>query len=339
MPSKQQVHSFYGKKEAQFQLKRWKSKELVDSRKHIAREYRTKPWFLSFFKGVFSLQIGKPIQTVLDVGCGTGFFTRFISRDIVRLKKPAVVVGSDLNRNLLTVKKKQSAHGKNRIEFVQASGYNLPFRSNSFDLVTCRTVLMWLSSPVIGVREMRRVARIGGFVACEEPDWGMTAYHDPTDLEFTKLDQKIQEAEIRGRGIAYGHNPAIGRRLPELFHDAGLRQIVLEGMFHSLRVPSDRRIRSFDLRKDFLDSLKHLSQKDNLAQFKKAVLAGGISSAEFEKYLDNWRRLTKRKIRALRESVNAKEDDKSFLAIPFFLAIGKKLDRDRNYRIDDHDRH
>lgn len=327
MPSKKlEVPSFYGKKEeGQFQLKRWKSKELVDSRKHIAHEYATKPWLLSFFKGVFSLQIQKPVQTILDVGCGTGFFTRFISHDIVRLKEDAIVVGSDLNRHLLTVAKKQSAHEKNHIEFVQSSAYNLPFRADKFDLVACRTLLMWLSSPLTGLREMSRVTRPGGYVACEEPDWGMTGYYDPSDLQFTKLEQKIGAAGIRGREIAYGHTPAIGRRLPQLFHDAGLRRIVLEGMFHSIRVPSDRRIKSSQLRKDFTDLLKYHSQKDNLEQYKKAVLAGGISSEEFENYMDVWRRRTRREIMALRKSVKAKENDKSFYAIPFFLAIGKKI--------------
>lgn len=325
-PKGQQASSSFGKnEEGQFQLKRWKPKELVDSRKHIAREYETKPWLLTFFKEIFSLQIQKPPQTILDVGCGTGFFTRFVSREIFSLKKDAIVVGCDLNRSLLSVAKKQSANGKNHMEFVQTSAYNLPFRRDKFDLVTCRTVLMWLSSPLAGLREMSRVTKLRGYVACEEPDWGMTGSYDPSDLEFTEFDKRIGAAGIRGREIAYGHTPEMGRRLPQLFHDAGLRQIVLEGMFHSIRVPSDRRIKSSELRKDFCDQLKYHSDKDNLEQYKKTVIAGGISSEEFESYMDAWRRRTRKRIRELKKSIRAKGNDKSFFAIPFFLAIGKKM--------------
>ncbi len=155
--------------------------ELVESRKHIAREYSSKPWLLSFFKGVFSVQIKSPVRSILDVGCGTGFFTRLVSTELVRLRNNPAIIGCDLNRDLLRVAKKQSLHLKFGIEYVQASAYNLPFRSNRLDLVTCRTVLMWLSAPLKALLEMKRVASKGGYVACEEPDWGMQGYYEPLD--------------------------------------------------------------------------------------------------------------------------------------------------------------
>ena len=326
MQSNQASHSFHGKKEAQWQLKRWKPKELVDSRKHIAKEYASKPWLLIFYKGLLLPSDRKDlVGRILDVGCGTGFFTRFIANQVVQLKRPATVVGADLNRSLLEVAKKQSFGGKTEIEYVQASAYHLPFRSSFFDLVTCRTVLMHLSSPVGALREMRRMARLGGRVACEEPDWGMTGYSDPSDPEFVEEDQRVKAAEILGRSRIYGQNPAIGRRLPELLHNARLGEIILDGMFHSIRVPCDPRIKSASLERDFSDQLKHLSDKSDLDEYKKILSAGGLTSKEIDHYLRVWRKRTKKRIKSLRQSSKAKEKDVSFYAIPFFLAIGTKL--------------
>lgn len=317
-------HSFHGKSEARFQLRRWKPKELVDSRKHIAREYSSKPWLLSFFKGVFEIQIKKPAHSILDVGCGTGFHTRFISSKVIKTKSNPIVIGCDLNRELLRVAKKQSSHLGFGLEYVQASAYNLPFRSDRFDLVTCRTVLMWLSSPLDAVKEMTRVASKAGHVACEEPDWGMQGYYDPSDPAFSRMDTIIGLAAIAGREIVYGHSPAMGIRLPALFHEAGLRKLVLEGTFHSIRVPSDFRTRDSDLRNDLRDSLEHHARKENYEEFKRAALAGGIQPSQFNRYIRVWKSRTERRIKMLEKDPKLKEDDTSFFAIPFFLAIGRK---------------
>ncbi len=127
MQSNQARHSFHGRKEALWQLKRWKPKELVDSRKHIAKEYASKPWLLSFYKDLLSSDRKDRVERIADVGCGTGFFTRFIANKVVQLKRSATVVGVDLNRSLLEVAKKQSFRGKIGIEYVQASGISSSF--------------------------------------------------------------------------------------------------------------------------------------------------------------------------------------------------------------------
>jgi SAM-dependent methyltransferase len=111
--------------------------------------------------------------------------------------------------------------------YITGDGHTLPFPNASFDVVVCHYVLLWLSKPTLGVREMARVTRAGGYViACAEPDYGGRIDHPP---ELTALGQ-CQTESLRQQGA----EPEIGRRLGELFTTAELQtQIgVLGGQWH-----------------------------------------------------------------------------------------------------------
>jgi len=315
-----------GESEARQQLERWRPAELTYSRRMIAKEYASKPWILSFYRGLLPSGGKDRVGSVMDVGCGTGFFARFVANQVmVPLKSPKTVVGVDLNRSLLDAAKEQGFKKGVEIEYVQASAYSLPFRSGSFDLVTCRTVLMHLSYPVEALREMRRTARTGGRVACEEPDYGMSGSYDPSDDPwFAEAKRRVRAAEVLGLLRMYGQDYEMGRRLPELFHDAGLRGTKLEGMFRSIMVPCDPRIKASSLEERLTAELSYYSDKAHLDEYKKTLRAGGLSPREIAGYLRVWRKRMRQRIRAMRRSSKAKEEDASFLAFPFFLAVGRK---------------
>ena len=57
-----------------------------------------------------------------------------------------------------------------RIDFKAASAESLPFPDDSFDLVTCQTLLIHVSDPAAVIAEMCRVARPGGLVLACEPN-------------------------------------------------------------------------------------------------------------------------------------------------------------------------
>ena len=61
------------------------------------------------------------------------------------------------------------------VKFQVADVYTLPFPDNSFDLVHAHQVLEHLGDPVAGLREMRRVAKPNGIVACRE--WASTSFY------------------------------------------------------------------------------------------------------------------------------------------------------------------
>src|SRR3989338_4917659 len=65
------------------------------------------------------------IKTVLDVGCGPGIYCDALN------KKGFVVTGVDYSEEMIKLAKQRYPH----INFIEGSGYNLPFENKSFDLV------------------------------------------------------------------------------------------------------------------------------------------------------------------------------------------------------------
>jgi demethylmenaquinone methyltransferase / 2-methoxy-6-polyprenyl-1,4-benzoquinol methylase len=88
-------------------------------------------------------------SVVLDVAAGTGDFTRELARQGQR------AVATDLSYNMLHV-------GNEMRERVQADASHLPFRSSSFDGVTCGYALRNFTDLEATLREMARVLRPGG---------------------------------------------------------------------------------------------------------------------------------------------------------------------------------
>ena len=59
---------------------------------------------------------------VVDLGCGTGFFTDILA------SKYKEVIGVDFSKNMLSFAKEKSTHD---IEWVEADAYSLPFEDES----------------------------------------------------------------------------------------------------------------------------------------------------------------------------------------------------------------
>ncbi len=156
------------------------------------------------------LEVGlKDAKLVLDVGCGSGFVTR----DIARLTK-GKVIGIDGSSSLIDVAKKILKEYSNT-KLCVGNAEQLPFKNNSFDIVTCNLLLMWADDPKKVLSEMARVTKPKGKVlASLEPDYG-GKIHWP---ENPKVDLLFAGEAIRKKG----GDPHIGRKLRALFISAGL---------------------------------------------------------------------------------------------------------------------
>lgn len=92
----------------------------------------------------------EPAASVLDVGCGTGHFTRWFVRRGLR------VTGLDDSRPTLEA----MADGRS-VRRILADAHRLPFADGSFDVVALITVLEFVIDSLQAPREAARVARPG----------------------------------------------------------------------------------------------------------------------------------------------------------------------------------
>ena len=97
-------------------------------------------------------------QNVLDVACGTGVLTIYISK-LVGTK--GTTVGVDINDGMLEIARSKSSS----IDWLNASAENLPFEDSRFDNVVSQFGLMYFENKEKAVREMIRVVRPGGSLA------------------------------------------------------------------------------------------------------------------------------------------------------------------------------
>jgi SAM-dependent methyltransferase len=141
---------------------------------------------------------------VLDVGCGTGAITAELAR-----RTHGEVIGIDIDPAMLAFAGQYDSGAR----YEQGDALDLPYADGHFDVVTCHFLLLWLNDPRLGVREMARVTRSGGYVLiCAEPDYGGR-------LDWPELP--VREWQIEGLR-RQGADPLIGRALRYLLTEAGL---------------------------------------------------------------------------------------------------------------------
>jgi SAM-dependent methyltransferase len=92
-----------------------------------------------------------PDSSVLDIGCGTGHFTRLFSG-----QTRGEVVGLDPNREWLAY---AAAHREHRERYVVGRAEALPFPDRSFDCTVSVTALCFVGDQVRALREQVRVTR------------------------------------------------------------------------------------------------------------------------------------------------------------------------------------
>jgi SAM-dependent methyltransferase len=156
---------------------------------------------------------------VADFGCGVGVVTRMMA-DIVG--PSGSVTGIDVNGAQLKEAADLCAReGFRNTFFTERSAYDTGLPRNSFDLVYCRFLLLHLSDPAAGLREMLNVVKPGGILVVEDGDL-TSAGSIPT----TALDAF---AGLFGRlGPIRGLNYRLGNDLADLVRAAGFCDIHVE---------------------------------------------------------------------------------------------------------------
>jgi ubiquinone/menaquinone biosynthesis C-methylase UbiE len=132
-------------------------------------------------------------KKVLDVGCGTGFYSLWLS------EKGAKVLGIDSSKEMIKTAKEKASKKKLDTEFLIGDMATLRMDDDVFDVVLSTLVLMDVKELDKAINELIRVAKNGGdiIISVQHPiltagDWERKS----GQKLFRKLDNYFKEREL-----------------------------------------------------------------------------------------------------------------------------------------------
>jgi SAM-dependent methyltransferase len=156
----------------------------------------------------------------VDLGCGPSGIIDLLAE---RVGPEGHVTGLDVNpANVALARAFADEHRLANADIAEGDARHTGLPPSSFDLAHARTLLINIPDPAAVVAEMVRLVRPGGWVAALEPDGGGSLCHPPHPA-WDRLSEIFWSANQSD-----GADLRIGRRLPELFRQAGLIDIGVE---------------------------------------------------------------------------------------------------------------
>jgi ubiquinone/menaquinone biosynthesis C-methylase UbiE len=149
-------------------------------------------------------------QRVLDVGCGPGALTA----ELVGRVGADAVFAVDPSESFVAAARDRYPG----VDVQRATAEHLPFGDGAFDAALAQLVVHFMTDPVAGLREMKRVTTSGGTVVASV--WDHAGERSPLTVFWQaarELDSKTRD-ESPLAGAREGH-------LSELFGDAGLTSV------------------------------------------------------------------------------------------------------------------
>jgi len=101
--------------------------------------------------------------SILDIGCGTGFFTRLLAEKY----KKSTIFATDLSETMVNHTANNQKHRwpwQRKYHHAASDAVALPFKNASFDLVTSNLAMQWVPDAEAMMKEMRRVLKPGGLM-------------------------------------------------------------------------------------------------------------------------------------------------------------------------------
>lgn len=226
--------------------------------------YRDFWWNKSFLDSMAGRLSLDRHQSLLDVGCGRCHWSKLLLPYLA--DAPAVTaVDSDSGwiaeeQALADYFEKEGAD----FSMYQADAAVLPFEDESFDLVTCQTLLIHVEYPEQVIAEMKRVLKPGGTILCVEPNNRVqhlirTSLSDETSIEEVMDHVKYALIYEEGKKVLGHGDNSLGDLLPGLIAEAGFEDIEvrLSDKAIAMYPPYDR--------KDQLATLRQWAEGDHIA--------------------------------------------------------------------------
>lgn len=253
----------------------------------ISRKYEYEPEFIPFIcKWLYPSP--KPSRIVVDVGCGSGYFTKIIAGCV---KENGKVVGIDPDRKLIQEAERICKRKRiSNIHFKIGNVWKIPLESNYADLVVSHVVLSNIPRQFDAVLEMKRVAKIGGKVAVIDSAKGGGQYFPDERLNelYSKFHIAFGTAIDKGWRQKFDMSSYIEDfhfRIPTLFLKAGLTDIALNGHLSTFLLCDHRR--SNKEMRTYLQARLNLWKKLKKRN-EKCALVGGMSEQEFHELFQRY---------------------------------------------------
>lgn len=177
---KERITEYWGKRSDSFleQKKRELHSPMAD--RWLSEIGRQVPW-------------DRPLK-ILDVGCGTGFFSVLLAR------AGHQVVGCDLTPEMVVGAKQLAREEKVSCRFRVMDAEELDFPDETFDLVISRNLTWTLPDAARAYREWHRVLKRGGILLNFDANYGAADFSDysglPTEHSHRELgDEMLRECE------------------------------------------------------------------------------------------------------------------------------------------------
>jgi ubiquinone/menaquinone biosynthesis C-methylase UbiE len=175
-----------------------------------------------------------PGQDAIDLGCGPRGILDLLAE---RVTPGGRVVGLDADPSHIAMAREFTAQrGLGSVRIVAADARRTGLPAGSFDLVHARTLLVNVPEPAEVVAEMVRLAKPGGWAVSLEPDVEATLCY-PAHPAYIRMSELFRAAFRR-----HGADLFIGRRLAELYRQAGLTEIGIEARAGVCRAADSRRM-------------------------------------------------------------------------------------------------
>ncbi len=154
----------------------------------------------------------KPHMKILDVGCGPGTITV----DLATFVPQGHVTGiENVPKPLEAARVHAVERGVTNVDFVTGDAHALPFPDDTFDITHAHQVLQHVANPVQVLREMRRVTKPGGIVACRESIHSAFTWY-PESQGITDAENLFAKV-----GRTAGAEPNAGSRIHVWAREAG----------------------------------------------------------------------------------------------------------------------
>ena len=172
--------------------------------------------------------------SLADIGCGLCHWSRLL---YPYLRAPARFTGVDREARwvaeaAVSFRRAFPQVSPDLLTVVQGDATAIPLPDDSFEVVTCQTLLMHLARPADALREMLRILRPGGLLVCVEPNnlWNYLPFTSLTAEEPVEVLVRRFEFWLRyhrGKAAAGQGDHTIGDLLPGAFAQAGLTDIAV----------------------------------------------------------------------------------------------------------------